>query len=154
MESRRRHWLYLRNEFTTHQTFSWRLPELAIRPAPCHFRSQYCFRKATRKRRKRLDVACEKRLVDAIVAMAGRLPLIEGRLGADWNGMERVIHPSRMLRQYLRVPVPAHRKAFTRLVLSSHTLGIKVLRWKERLEERVPRDSRLCRFCRRAKVMR
>jgi hypothetical protein len=43
-----------------------------------------------------------------------------------------------------------NRKALTRLLLSSHTLSIEILRYKKRLKERVPRDSRLCRFCRRA----
>ncbi|KAJ7603619.1 hypothetical protein DFH06DRAFT_1022110, partial [Mycena polygramma] len=52
------------------------------------------------------------------------------------------------LRQYLRVPVPAHRKALTRLVLSCHTLGIEILRYTERLKVRVPREARVCRFCR------
>ncbi len=49
---------------------------------------------------------------------------------------------------YLNLPVPAHRKAFTRLLMSAHTLGIEVLRWKERYRPFVPRRWRLCRFCR------
>ncbi|KAK0232150.1 hypothetical protein EDD85DRAFT_739085, partial [Armillaria nabsnona] len=48
----------------------------------------------------------------------------------------------------LNLPVPAHRKAFTRLLMSAHTLGIEVLRWKERYRPFVPRRWRLCRFCR------
>jgi hypothetical protein len=51
------------------------------------------------------------------------------------------------LRLYLRVPVPAHRKALTRILLSSHGLGIEVLRYQEHLRPAVPRHARLCRFC-------
>ena len=54
------------------------------------------------------------------------------------------------IRQYLRVPVPAHRKALARLYLSAHRLGIEILRYAERYRERTPRNWRLCRFCRRA----
>ncbi|KAJ7368591.1 hypothetical protein DFH08DRAFT_982794 [Mycena albidolilacea] len=40
--------------------------------------------------------------------------------------------PSSMkLRLYLRVPVPAHRKALTRILLSSHSLGIELLRYQD-----------------------
>jgi hypothetical protein len=45
---------------------------------------------------------------------------------------------------YLRVPIPAHRKALTRILLASHTLGIEMLRYRERWR---PRHARLCRFC-------
>ncbi|KAJ7081357.1 hypothetical protein B0H15DRAFT_786529, partial [Mycena belliarum] len=51
------------------------------------------------------------------------------------------------LRQYLRVSVPAHRKSLTRLYLSSHTLAIEILRYKERYRQRTPRAFRFCRFC-------
>ncbi|SJL02428.1 uncharacterized protein ARMOST_05755 [Armillaria ostoyae] len=49
---------------------------------------------------------------------------------------------------YLNLPIPTHRKAFTRLLMSAHTLGIEVLRRKERYRPFVPRRWRLCRFCR------
>jgi hypothetical protein len=51
------------------------------------------------------------------------------------------------LRLYLRVPVPAHRKGLTCILLSSHSLGIQVLRYQERLRPAVPRHARLCRLC-------
>ncbi|KAJ7134315.1 hypothetical protein C8R44DRAFT_770165 [Mycena epipterygia] len=44
----------------------------------------------------------------------------------------------------ITLPVPAHRKRF---YLSSYTLGIELLRYKERHLERMPREWRLCRFC-------
>ncbi|PBK62242.1 hypothetical protein ARMSODRAFT_1024997 [Armillaria solidipes] len=51
-------------------------------------------------------------------------------------------------RAYLNVPIPAHRKALIRLLTSSHTLAVEVLRWAERRRPPVPRSERLCRFCR------
>ncbi len=51
-------------------------------------------------------------------------------------------------RSYLLVPVPAHRKALVRLLTSSHTLAVEVLRWAERRRPAIPRDERLCRYCR------
>ncbi len=51
-------------------------------------------------------------------------------------------------RSYLTVPIPAHRKALTRLLMSSHVLAVEVLRWSERYRPYIPRDWRLCRFCR------
>ncbi|PBK70984.1 hypothetical protein ARMSODRAFT_864056, partial [Armillaria solidipes] len=50
-------------------------------------------------------------------------------------------------RAYLSVLIPAHRKALTRLFLSSHVLAVEVLRWSERYRPRIPREWRLCRFC-------
>ncbi len=51
---------------------------------------------------------------------------------------------------YLLVPVPAHRKALVRLLTSSHTLAVEVLRWAERRRSSIPRDvdEGLCRYCR------
>ncbi|KAK0457143.1 uncharacterized protein EV420DRAFT_1551746 [Desarmillaria tabescens] len=50
-------------------------------------------------------------------------------------------------RSYLNVPIPAHRKALVRLLTSSHTLAVEVLRWAERRRPPVPRCQRLCRLC-------
>ncbi|PBK99811.1 hypothetical protein ARMGADRAFT_1161404 [Armillaria gallica] len=50
-------------------------------------------------------------------------------------------------RAYLSVLIPAHRKALTCLFLSSHVLAVEVLRWSERYRPRIPRDWRLCRYC-------
>ncbi|KAK0437696.1 hypothetical protein EV421DRAFT_1714872 [Armillaria borealis] len=51
-------------------------------------------------------------------------------------------------RPYFLVPVPAHRKALVRLLTSSHTLAVEVLRWAERRRPPIPRNERLCRYCR------
>ncbi|KAJ7149331.1 hypothetical protein C8R43DRAFT_1128685 [Mycena crocata] len=85
---------------------------------------------------KSLEAACSKWLAQEIAALDKRLPLIQGRLEHNEGGDF-----------YLRVPVPAHRKALTRLYLSSHTLGIEILRYGERYREHTPRAFRFCRFC-------
>ncbi|KAJ7587654.1 hypothetical protein C8J56DRAFT_725770, partial [Mycena floridula] len=54
------------------------------------------------------------------------------------------------LRQYLtEVDIPAHRKAFTRLVMSAHFLAVEGLRHAGRDRLLVPRHWRLCCFCKR-----
>ncbi|KAJ7929408.1 hypothetical protein B0H13DRAFT_1859627 [Mycena leptocephala] len=75
--------------------------------------------------RKRLIAAYEKWLAEATTAMAGRIPLIQGRLERDEEG--NFVATTLKLRQYLRVPVPAHRRALTRLLLWSHILSIEIL---------------------------
>lgn len=94
-----------------------------------------------------LELACAKWPGDIVVGMPSRLPLIQRRPERDEHG-EFVANPLK-LRQYLRIPVPAHRKALTRLLLSSHTLGVEILRYAERYRKRAPREFRFCRFCRR-----
>jgi hypothetical protein len=70
------------------------------------------------------------------------------------GGMEilatgQITHITRNLRHYLALPiVPAHRNAFTSIMFSSHALAVERLRWKERYRATVPREWRLCRFCR------
>ncbi|KAK0435316.1 hypothetical protein EV421DRAFT_2022621 [Armillaria borealis] len=46
-------------------------------------------------------------------------------------------------RAYLSVLIPAHRKALTRLFLSSHVLAVEVLHWSERYRPRIPRLAEL-----------
>ncbi|KAJ7098806.1 hypothetical protein B0H15DRAFT_920477 [Mycena belliarum] len=98
--------------------------------------------------RKVLTAACEKWSGDSTLQVASRLPLIQDRLERDEDG--KYVMKALKLRQYLRVPVPAHRKALTRLYLSSHTLAIEILRYKVRYRQRTPRAFRFCRFCREA----
>ncbi|KAJ7508932.1 hypothetical protein B0H11DRAFT_1901707 [Mycena galericulata] len=95
--------------------------------------------------RKAVRAACETWLGGLTVEHASRLPLIQGRLECDEGG--NFVQMPLKLRQYLRVPVPAHRKALTRLYLSAHRLGVELLRYKERYHERCPREWRFCRFC-------
>ncbi|KAJ7143116.1 hypothetical protein C8R43DRAFT_823347, partial [Mycena crocata] len=93
--------------------------------------------------------ACEKYLNNEIINSAERLPLIQGRLERNSNG--DFVTTALKFRQYLLVPVPAHRKAMTRLLLSAHSLGIELLRYQGRYQPvRIPREWRLCRFCARA----
>ncbi len=59
------------------------------------------------------------------------------------------LHPRKKTlarRSYLSVPIPAHRKALTRLLMSSHVLAVELLRWSERYRPYIPRVWRLCRF--------
>ncbi|KAJ6467524.1 hypothetical protein C8R47DRAFT_813643 [Mycena vitilis] len=57
----------------------------------------------------------------------------------------------RRLRHYLtQVAVPAHRKALTGLLLGDHLLSVERLRYPARYRDAVPRNLRLCRFCRGA----
>ncbi|KAJ7163707.1 hypothetical protein C8R46DRAFT_901951 [Mycena filopes] len=46
--------------------------------------------------------------------------------------------------------VPAHRKAMTGLLLGDHNLSSERLRYPSRYRNAVPRNFRLCRFCRAA----
>ncbi|KAJ7078793.1 hypothetical protein C8R44DRAFT_654372, partial [Mycena epipterygia] len=58
---------------------------------------------------------------------------------------------TRRLRHYLvMVAVPAHRKALTGLLLGDHNLSVERLRYPARYRDAVPRQHRLCRFCRGA----
>ncbi|KII94046.1 hypothetical protein PLICRDRAFT_36277 [Plicaturopsis crispa FD-325 SS-3] len=52
------------------------------------------------------------------------------------------------LRHYLLVPITRHRKALTRLLTGDSPLAIERGRWPERDRMRIPREWRLCRFCR------
>lgn len=74
--------------------------------------------------------------------------LLWGRKEKDEDGKWNI--SSSKFRHYLSVPVPAHRKALTRFLLSDHLLGVERLRHDERYRPRIPRLFRLCRFCRAA----
>jgi hypothetical protein len=95
--------------------------------------------------RKGVITACQQHYLNSTKELASRLPLIQGRLERNEDG--NFVETSLKLQQYLRVPVPAHRKALTRLYVSCHTLGIEVLRYKERYRKRTPQEWRLCCFC-------
>ncbi|KZP07142.1 hypothetical protein FIBSPDRAFT_763346 [Athelia psychrophila] len=51
------------------------------------------------------------------------------------------------LREYLMLPIASHRKALTALLLAEHPLAEARLRYAERRRPSVPREYRLCRFC-------
>lgn len=69
-----------------------------------------------------------------------------GRLEKD-KDTGKLVKKSLDFRHYLRIKQPEHRKALTRLILSSHSLAVERRRWKERGKSIVPRQWRLCRFC-------
>ncbi|KAJ7635537.1 hypothetical protein DFH06DRAFT_1479162 [Mycena polygramma] len=72
--------------------------------------------------------------------------LLTGRLEMD-KETGGLIKKSLDFRHYLRVKTADHRRALTRMVLSSHSLAVERRRWKERGKNIVPREWRLCRFC-------
>ena len=73
-----------------------------------------------------------------------RLPLLAGRV--EYSKEKRVmVHRTLAFRDYLHVEHPAHRRALTRLIASDHPFAIEQLR---RLVRFVPREDRVCRFCR------
>ncbi|KAJ6525138.1 hypothetical protein B0H19DRAFT_1084987 [Mycena capillaripes] len=59
----------------------------------------------------------------------------------------RMVKKSLDFRHYLRVKTGEHRRALTRMVLSSHSIAVERRRWKERGKNIVPLEWRLCRFC-------
>ncbi|KAJ6515587.1 hypothetical protein C8R45DRAFT_888502 [Mycena sanguinolenta] len=113
-------------------------------PAPVNLAAELTV-DAVNDARKALKQACDKWLTDLTCQHASRLPLIQGRLERTAEG--ELVNTALKLRHYLRIPVPAHRKALTRLYLSAHRLGIEVLRYGERYRDKMPREWRLCRFC-------
>ena len=70
--------------------------------------------------------------------------LLMGRMERDDKG--KLTHKTMHFRHYLKVEDYNHRKAITRIVLSCHSLAIERLRWHRPI---IPRQDRLCRFCRR-----
>jgi hypothetical protein len=72
--------------------------------------------------------------------------LLSNRLEMD-KETGRMVKKSLDFRHYLRVKTAEHRRALTRMVLSSHSLAVERRRWKERGKNIVPREWRLCRFC-------
>jgi hypothetical protein len=72
--------------------------------------------------------------------------LLVGRLEKD-NDTGKLVKKSLDFRHYLSVKQPEHRKALTKIILSSHSLAVERRRWKERGKKVVPRQWRLCRFC-------
>ncbi|KAJ7504998.1 hypothetical protein B0H11DRAFT_2343456 [Mycena galericulata] len=67
--------------------------------------------------RKAVRAACETWLGGLTVEHSSRLPLIQGRLERDEGG--NFVQMPLKLRQYFRVPVPAHRKALMRATLKA-----------------------------------
>ncbi|KAJ7050604.1 hypothetical protein C8F01DRAFT_1000384 [Mycena amicta] len=72
--------------------------------------------------------------------------LLSTRLEFD-SAERKLRYTSLAFRHYLRVKTAAHRQALTRMILSSHSLAVERRRWTERRKPKVPREWRLCRFC-------
>jgi exonuclease III len=53
-----------------------------------------------------------------------------------------------LLRHYLKIPNRLHRISLTRLLFSCHPLALEKLRQTEFRRPKIPRELRLCRFCR------
>ncbi|KAJ6550268.1 hypothetical protein B0H19DRAFT_996947, partial [Mycena capillaripes] len=85
--------------------------------------------------------------IDEEIASSSRVcNVLVGRLEMD-KETGKLVKKSLDFRHYLRVKQPEHRKALTKMVLSSHSLAVERRRWKERGKKIVPRQWRLCRFC-------
>ncbi|KAJ7736021.1 hypothetical protein DFH07DRAFT_753607, partial [Mycena maculata] len=74
-----------------------------------------------------------------------KLYLLQGRLEPVKDG--RPVQKALQFRHYLNVVNPKHRKALTRLLLSSHCLALDRLRWVEVRCPRIDPILRVCRFC-------
>lgn len=97
-----------------------------------------------RRVKKAVDRSCRAWLLQEI-EQTPKLYLLHGRLEPLGHGEYKAV--VMYLRNYLRVVNTNHRKAVTRLLLSSHNLALERMRWSERYHDRVPRELRLCRLC-------
>ncbi|PPQ69956.1 hypothetical protein CVT26_013292 [Gymnopilus dilepis] len=96
---------------------------------------------------KRVEESCVEWLRNEIDSN-DRALLLRGRFRA---GQDITLHDIVKVRPYLTdIAIPSHRRAVIRLVFSEHCLAIEQLRRKDRRRLVVPRDLRLCRFCRAA----
>jgi hypothetical protein len=76
-----------------------------------------------------LDRTCDRSL-QTFVDNYPKCMLIRGRLEPAENGQR--VHMTRKLRHYLSAPlIPAHRRAITSIMLSSHALAVERLRYQE-----------------------
>ncbi|KAJ7787323.1 hypothetical protein B0H14DRAFT_2219353, partial [Mycena olivaceomarginata] len=75
---------------------------------------------------------------DEIAASSSVRDLLVGRLEQD-KDTGKLVKKSLDFRQYLRIKQPEHRKALTKLILSSHSLAVERRRWKDRGKKPVPR---------------
>jgi exonuclease III len=75
-----------------------------------------------------------------------KLYLLHGRLEhyPEGKGPKQI---TLLLRHYLKIPHADHRKSLTRLILSCHQLALEKLRHTEHRRPKIPRDRRICRFC-------
>ncbi|KAJ7201783.1 hypothetical protein B0H12DRAFT_1036153 [Mycena haematopus] len=93
----------------------------------------------------RVQLSCETTMQGEL-NRAERTYLLRNRLETAEDGtMKSVV--LRFRHYHLIVSVP-HRKAFTRFLLSDHSLAVAALRYPDRYRKyHIPRAWRLCRFC-------
>lgn len=75
-----------------------------------------------------------------------KMYLLHGRLEPEKD--RPPVHKTMCLRHYLTVQNAEHRRALTRLLLSDHCLAVEQLRHSHPMH--IPREYRLCRFCKHA----
>ena len=93
-----------------------------------------------------LERSCD-RFLQNFIDTSSKCVLLRGRL--ETVGGSKRVHVTRKLRNYLAMPlIPAHRRALTSIMLSTHGLAVERLRFQERYRAPVPHAWRLCRFCR------
>ncbi|KAJ6569175.1 hypothetical protein B0H19DRAFT_1350068 [Mycena capillaripes] len=83
---------------------------------------------------------------EEIVSSSRVSDLLVGRLEMD-KETGKLVKKSLDFRHYLGVKRPEHRKALTKMVLSTHSLAVERRRWKKRGKKIVPCQWRLWRFC-------
>lgn len=83
--------------------------------------------------------------LQSFIDTSPKLYLLRGRLEPDKDSPPR--HKTLCFRHYLNVGNPEHRKALTKLLLSSHCLAMERLRWIDHRRPRIDPELRLCRFC-------
>jgi hypothetical protein len=88
---------------------------------------------------------CAASWLDSEIESSVHLYLLHGHLEPVEDKPPRKVIMS--FRHHLEVPIPKHRLALTRLVLADHPLAVEQLRRASRYHPPVPRDDRLCRFC-------
>ncbi|KAJ7745460.1 hypothetical protein DFH07DRAFT_748903 [Mycena maculata] len=92
-----------------------------------------------------VESSCES-LLQGKLDNAVRTGFLRQQLEKDEKGQLRTV--VLRFRHYLDIVNVAHRKAFTRFLLSDHSLGVEALRHTDRDRKYpIPRAWRLCRYC-------
>jgi hypothetical protein len=83
--------------------------------------------------------------IDTVISSSSKGRLLTGCLERDEDGT--LGHQTLRFRHYLNSPIASHRKALTQMLLADHSLAEVQLRYAEHHRALVPRNWRLCRFC-------
>ncbi|KAJ7724336.1 hypothetical protein DFH07DRAFT_722319, partial [Mycena maculata] len=80
------------------------------------------------------------------VDRSDKLYMLQGRREPQKD--QPAVHKTLYLRHYLSmVKTTSHRKALTSIMLSTHLLALERLRYVDHAHPSVPRQERVCRFC-------